>query len=572
MIRVKKIKILEENQLLINWSSTDKSVGNNIRNLKGIKYSKLHGGFYLPFTKRSMNLIKQIDENILIIRPNNSQTSTTGHERDTTEHNKFAIRDKVPIHEANIPVNMGSTKIIFNKNTFFIYFYYNEDLVREMKQLDKSYWSKDGKCWICKGTKRNLIELQQLFSYWNTEKYAHILNMIQILQNPKKVCIYQIPESKKYVAINLKGFDVDVEYVKRIFGRVYEREYKRWLIPYDKKVVEKLISHYEKTGTTIDNRLPKSKAQYYEWEKSFGDKQKILIENYPSEMHDLLSNYTHVLIVQRYSWSTVTSYTSAIVRFQHFMGNFDIAEGTAQDVNRFLAHISRNKISYNEINRFCSAIKFYYSKVLYKLDFEIDKIKRPRRSSTLPKVLSKRQVKQMFQQIDNKKHLCMLFLLYNGGLRSGELVKTRMQDIMWDRSQLFIEGAKGKKDRIVMLGEVMKEMLKDYVEEYKPTYWLFEGQSKGKPYSGNSLRLIVKRAASAAGITQKVTTHTLRHCFATHLLESGTNLRLIQELLGHSNIKTTLIYTHVSQDSASSVISPLDTLSFKKQQKNETED
>ena len=135
-----------------------------------------------------------------------------------------------------------------------------------------------------------------------------------------------------------------------------------------------------------------------------------------------------------------------------------------------------------------------------------------------------------------------------------------MQDIQWDRSQFFIEGGKGKKDRVVMLGEVMKKMLQDYVEAYQPSFWLFEGQQAGHPYSAASLRNIVKKAARAAGITQKVTTHTIRHCFATHLLESGTNIRLIQELLGHRDIKTTLVYTHVSQTSASSVVSPLDSL------------
>jgi site-specific recombinase XerD len=340
-------------------------------------------------------------------------------------------------------------------------------------------------------------------------------------------------------------------------------------LPNDKLIIERILKHYHSKGVEIVNRLPSQRSDYYKWEQSHLEKQELLLKKCDSRFRKTLKEYTDTMISQRYSWSTIKAYTYAFVNFIEFMGTFPVSQGEASDVNRFLYQIASKKIGFQEINRHCSAIKLFYEKVKYRPDFEIEKIRRPKVPKTMPKVLSMKQVSLMIDSIDNTKHLCMFYLLYSGGLRSGELIRMKMEDIQWDRNQLFIQGGKGRKDRVVMLGQKMKDMLQDYVESYQPIYWLFEGQKKGNPYSSCSLRQVVKKAARKAGINQIVTTHTIRHCFATHLLERGTNIRLIQELLGHSDIKTTLIYTHISKTSASAVISPLDLLMQEKAKKAE---
>ena len=145
-------------------------------------------------------------------------------------------------------------------------------------------------------------------------------------------------------------------------------------------------------------------------------------------------------------------------------------------------------------------------------------------------------------------------------MRLSEILNLKVNDIYFDRNQIFIRAGKGKKDRVVMLSSVLKQILVLYTDKYKPIYWLFESWDRKKQYSDSSVRNVVKSAASRAKVNKRVTPHTLRHCFATHLLDGGTSIKYIQELLGHKDIKTTLIYTHVTTDNMTNIKSPLDNL------------
>jgi integrase len=187
-------------------------------------------------------------------------------------------------------------------------------------------------------------------------------------------------------------------------------------------------------------------------------------------------------------------------------------------------------------------------------------ISRPRKRQQLPDVMSKGEAKRLFAQVRNPKQQVLLYAIYAAGLRPGEAVKLRREDVQPERVLIRVVQGKGKKDRCVMLSTVLQGMLKGYLEQYKPKHWLFEGQHPGEHYSVRSLQAIVKRARKAAGLRETIRPHTLRHSFATHLLEAGTDSRLIQELLGHADIKTTLRYLHVSNCQISQVRSPLDEL------------
>lgn len=193
-------------------------------------------------------------------------------------------------------------------------------------------------------------------------------------------------------------------------------------------------------------------------------------------------------------------------------------------------------------------------------EIKIDQIDRLRRAKTLPNVLSKEEVKAILEAPYNIKHRAMLSLVYSCGLRRGELLKLRLTDIDSKRKLLNIRSGKGKKDRIIPLSEKIIDLLRIYYKIYKPTSWLFEGQKKGNPYSEKSLESVLKQAVKKAKIIKPVTLHWLRHSYATHLLESGTDLRYIQEILGHKSSRTTEIYTHVSINSLQNIKSPFDDL------------
>lgn len=214
------------------------------------------------------------------------------------------------------------------------------------------------------------------------------------------------------------------------------------------------------------------------------------------------------------------------------------------------------KLSENTIHSRMNAIKFYFEKVLHrdKMFFEIP---RPKKPSKLPKVISTTDIKKLFGATTNLKHNTMLKLCYGMGLRVSEIINLKISDIDSKRMQVFIERAKGKKDRYVNLPDSILEQLRAYYREYRPKKYLFEGQH-GDQYSIRSAQLVFKAAMQKAKINKEVGIHGLRHSFATHLLENGTDIRFIQELLGHNDIKTTLRYTHVSQKTLSKVKSPLD--------------
>jgi site-specific recombinase XerD len=224
----------------------------------------------------------------------------------------------------------------------------------------------------------------------------------------------------------------------------------------------------------------------------------------------------------------------------------------------FLYCINELKLSENTLHSRMNAVKFYYEQVLHREKMFLD-IPRPKRPSTLPKVISPKDVKKLFDVTTNIKHNLMLKLSYGMGLRVSEIVNLKIEDIDSGSMQVLIEQSKGKKDRYVNLPESILEQLRTYYKEYRPQKYLFEGE-KGNQYSIRSVQAVFKNAMRKAKINKKIGIHALRHSFATHLLENGTDIKFIQELLGHSNIKTTLIYTHVSEKSIKNIKSPLDKL------------
>jgi integrase/recombinase XerD len=263
---------------------------------------------------------------------------------------------------------------------------------------------------------------------------------------------------------------------------------------------------------------------------------------------------------KRYSESTLVSYSDALKSFLFFYRDKPIAEISNQDIIVYNnEYIFKNNFSASYQNQIVNAIKLFFSTVL-ETKIEIDKIHRPKRDKVLPNVLSKEEVKLIVNAHSNIKHKVMLSLIYSCGLRCGELLALKPTNIDSKRNIVLLKNSKGKKDRIAPLSPKILQMLRDYYTLYKPKTYLFEGRAPGLPYSEKSLQCVLKQALKKAKISKPVTLHWLRHSYATHLLESGTDLRYIQELLGHNSSKTTEIYTHVSTKSIQQIKSPFDDL------------
>ena len=321
-----------------------------------------------------------------------------------------------------------------------------------------------------------------------------------------------------------------VEVVKKIKGSIWSQQKKTWYV-----------------ADTEENRLLFNLLPDY--------------VQHPSEEGYLhLQKFKNYLLSKRYSENTIRTYSDALRSFLAFHNQIPIIAITNDDVIRYnTEYVLKNNLSSSYQNQIVNAIKLYF-KTVREINLELDKIHRPKREKLLPNVLSKEEIKAILEAHSNLKHKAMLSLIYSCGLRRSELLDLKLSNIDSKRNIVFIKQSKGKKDRITPLSPKILELLREYYKIYKPKNYLFEGQEAGSIYSEQSLQHVLKQALVKVNIKKPVTLHWLRHSYATHLLESGTDLRYIQELLGHNSSKTTEIYTHVSTKSLQQIKSPFDDL------------
>jgi len=273
-----------------------------------------------------------------------------------------------------------------------------------------------------------------------------------------------------------------------------------------------------------------------------------------------IERYIKFLLSKRFAESTIRSYVHSIQLFLAFYKDRPMESLTNEDVIRFNnEYILAKRLSSSFQNQIVNAIKKFFL-VVENRRMDIEDLHRPRREYKNPNIISKEEIKQILYAPRNLKHRAMLSLIYACGLRRSELLNLKPQHVDSKRNLLIIKQSKGRRDRVVPLSSKIIELLREYYKAYRPKVWLFEGQVAGKKYTATSLQNVLKQALKRSNVKRPVTLHWLRHSFATHLLEAGTDLRYIQEILGHKSSKTTEIYTHVSNKSIQNIKSPFDDL------------
>ncbi len=271
----------------------------------------------------------------------------------------------------------------------------------------------------------------------------------------------------------------------------------------------------------------------------------------------ILTNFIETIQLKGYSSSTLKTYKNEFTLFLIYLNEKSASDCSLTDVRTYILYcLNELKLTDSTIHSRINALKFYYEKILNFERFSIE-IPRPKKPYKLPKVIDISDVKKLFDVTTNLKHNTMLKVCYGMGLRVSEIVNLKINDVDSKRMQVLIEKAKGKKDRYVNLPQSLLHQLRNYFKEYKPKCYLFEGVNATQ-YSCRSAQQVFKHALIRANINKPVGIHSLRHSFATHLLEKGTDIRYIQELLGHNDIKTTLLYTSVTDKSIRKIKSPLD--------------
>jgi integrase/recombinase XerD len=265
------------------------------------------------------------------------------------------------------------------------------------------------------------------------------------------------------------------------------------------------------------------------------------------------------LKLRGYSAATIRIYVRAVRKFAEFHGRSPAYLGR-EEIRAYLLYLIADKqASRSGVDQAIYALKFFYTQVLDR-PFEVDKVRYPKRPKRLPVVLTGPEVVRLLSAASCLKHQALLMTLYSAGLRLSEALGLEPKDIDSSAMKIHVRAGKGGKERYAVLSTQLLETLRRYFRQYRPERWLFFGQTKAQPMTSRTAQRIVAEVARQAGLTQRVTAHTLRHSFATHLLERGTSLVYIQALLGHQWLKSTLIYTHVSHPALSKVRSPLDEL------------
>jgi integrase/recombinase XerD len=464
----------------------------------------------------------------------------------------------------------------YGKNSLVkIIFKQDRGLAECLKKKAYLKYSYEFRCFYFIHTKENMSKFREDFSelaYIKDEDVTKWFNgenentgLVKETTNTdrckgRKLTILLLPleyESRSFIRLHLKYYSKDIlAIIKGNSLALWSDKYRAWVMPNDKESIKRLILIVGEKARILVNR-----------DLQIGDiqvKQMLLEQGHKSTpgFKSCPEGYMNKMKLRNYSEKTIINYHYALLRFINTYKDKtldEINEFTGEEVNKYHSMLQQERgKSCSALNISVNAIKFYYKDILHR-DIDTETITRPKREDNLPNVLSEGDIKKIMVNTDNIKHKAILLLIYSAGLRISELINLRITDIQSQRQLLFIKGAKGKKDRYTLLSEKALGLLREYYKVYRPKAYLFEGQYGGR-YSESSIRTILIRAKEKAGIMQKATVHSLRHSFATHLLEHGTDLRYIQELLGHNSSKTTEIYTHVSRREIGKIKSPADCL------------
>jgi site-specific recombinase XerD len=359
--------------------------------------------------------------------------------------------------------------------------------------------------------------------------------------------------------------------IKKIIGIKWSASNKCWYLPLNpdsyKKVHKALagkaalhiteLKKYLEKRNKVASTIPVLPGKIISKVKTTSQVWKLSNENITA-----LEKFIEQLKLKSYSPSTIRTYRNEFLQLLQLLKTKPVNELKTDELKRYMVYaMEKEGIKENTAHSRLNALKFYFDKVLGRDKFFWE-IPRPKKAHQLPKIFSQDEIAAIINSIKNKKHKVMLMLAYSAGLRISEVVTLKTFEIDSKRMTIFITAAKGKKDRLVTLSPVLLVMLREYALEYKPDKrgYLFEGSTKGNPYSTRSLQEVMQYAKKKAGVMKPGSIHCLRHSFATHLIEKGTDVTMIQKLLGHNDIKTTLIYLHTSNKDLLKIISPLDDL------------
>ncbi len=551
MIKATKIIHKEETRIKVDFPYNQAMVM-LLRQIEGAKWSKTHSAWHIPYTKEAFGKLKLLFPDLTFeTKPKelekaekNVETNSTQILKTKTEHKPIEKTQELP-QMSSILIEVLGRKIILKLPK-------NELDTKFILTFRYAIWDKSQRFWVVPNYPNNLELIKEFFKDRISKITIHNEIEVKTTEAVHKISKNDILCIKTKTA-RLKlifGFNKTLTIaIKKMPFWTWSSQNKWWSIPFSDKLLDeiKAIASAEKLNFMYEE-------EKYEQTKIARKSESNTI-NYKTCPESMILKMMEL----RYSESTIKTYRSL---FEELINHYPSLEIDKIDESQIIAFcqylVIDRKVSASYQNQAINAIKFYYEKVLGG-QRKLYLLNRPNKEKALPTVLNTEEVIRILKGIENLKHKAILTLIYSSGLRVSEAINLKIKDIDSERKQIRIVHGKGKKDRYTLLASKTLDLLRLYFKTYKPKEFLFEGQDGGQ-YSTRSIQALFQEICTKVGIHKRVTVHTLRHSFATHLLENGTDLRYIQTLLGHESSKTTEIYTHVTTKGFDQIKSPIDNL------------
>jgi len=569
-----------QKKIKLSFAGRDSEAFHKVNCIEGFAYTKTYRCYYIPYTKEAYSQLKNLYPNIIIEKPTLTGAEATGNvspqntgiqEPKTLENNNCADISVALLKHEEVKTESHNTDIqtkpiikAWFTNRFYIAvtLQYNAAHVAFLKTLKKAEWNKEKRRWIFSAITSNIEKFKQYFNIEIEDKRSEFGNNLTKDNDSTPtdgIVLMPYTDDKTKLFVILPYNVTCISLIKKVKNRYYSKAHSCWVIDNDKEIVKQTVEFFTEAGYKVYKQAVGCEMELYK-----PTKNKIqLVEAeclniFPESFRPVAGEYFNKLLDKRYSWNTIKTYVRYFSNFAKYFEYKSLKDIQQKEIELYINMLVKKGISESAQKQIICTIRFYYIEVL-RISPQYYRLTQPKKSETLPTVLAFSEIIQIFSKIDNLKHKCMVYMGYATGLRISEVVAVKLSELDFERKTIMVRAAKGKKDRTVMLSDKLALLLRDYISKYEPKRWLFEGQLD-EQYSDRSLQSLFKRAFDSTDIKKHVTFHTLRHSFATHLLEAGTDLRIIQELLGHANIQTTVRYTHVSVRDIKNIQSPLDKL------------
>jgi len=553
MIKCSKIRHRDQNRIKVDFPYNNALVI-LLRQIDDARWSKTHKAWHIPYNTAAFEKLKSLfpELNIQSAPPQNPKP-------ENVPAKEKEVNFEIPIPEIvqNVMVNQNlpqSTSVLIEVigRKIVLKMPKNDLDVKFILTFRFSKWDKENRVWVIPNYPDNLELMKEYFKERISNIVIHKTVEVAVGQATHRV------ELNDFLCIKtqsgrlklLFGFNKALTYaIKKMPFWSWDAKNKWWSIPFSDKLFLEIKAIITQEGLNF---------RYEEEQNDTGKvarKNEFDTPNYRQCPEKMMLKLREL----RYSEKTLKTYKSLFEEFINHYPTQDIDKIDEQKIIAFCQYlVIDRKVSASYQNQAINAIKFYYERVLgghRKFYF----LERPNKEKSLPMVLNLEEITSILKALTNLKHKAIITLIYSAGLRISEATNLKIKDIDSKRMQIRIEQGKGKKDRYTLLSVKTLSLLRTYFKEYKPKEYLFEGQNGGQ-YSTRSIQIIFQEICQKVGIIKKVSVHTLRHSFATHLLENGTDLRYIQVLLGHESSKTTEIYTHITTKGFDKIKSPLDDL------------